>query len=63
MTNMMEELNYQDKCLAILYKYKHYDKFSINFIVQAIRGDNYELIHPAKLHIYMNLGKITLGTL
>jgi hypothetical protein len=60
---MIEELNYQDKCLAILYKYKHYDKFPINFIVQAIRDDNYGLIHPATLHIYMNLGKITLGTL
>ena len=60
---MKEKMDYSFKCLGILYKYRHYNKFPVNFIVASIRGDNYGLIHPAMLHIYMNLGKITLGTL
>ena len=63
MINMKDKIDYKSRLLAILHKYKHYDKFPTKSIVQSIVGDNYGAIHPPTLHIYMNLGNNTLGTL
>jgi|LakMenE18May11ns_1017448.scaffolds.fasta_scaffold9125252_3 hypothetical protein len=56
-------IDHNVQCLGILYKYEHYNKFPVNFIVASIRGDNYDLIHPPTLHIYDNIGNDKTGTL